>query len=252
MTDNPDSPSLSAVVGAASSFRLDRRPSLARAAAERLVQAIEDGTLKQGQHLVETEMARKLGISRGPLREAFKMLAADGLVEIVQDRGAFVASHASEDIEQMIVARAMIEGMAARLFVTHADRPRRERVGAIVAAMAQADGPSRSREWRRLDWQFHEAVLIGSGNRFLMQSWQTLGRLLRVYVMHVNPLYDLHAERFLATHRGLADAVLSDDPDAAETLFRRTILSTGFFVLGKGVPAEFAEEVPDAEPMDRR
>ncbi|MEQ8967282.1 MAG: GntR family transcriptional regulator [Azospirillaceae bacterium] len=249
MTNTPDTLSTPIRPEAGRSpFRLDRRPSLARSAAERLIEAIEDGTLKQGQHLVETEMARKLGISRGPLREAFKILAADGLVEILQDRGAFVATHSPEDIEQMIVVRAMTEGMAARLFVTRALPEQRDRVRAILRAMASAGGESRSRDWRELDWQFHEAVLLGSGNRFLMQSWRTLGRLLRVYVMHVNPLYDLHAERFLKTHQMLGDAVLADDPGAAEALFRQTILSTGFFVLGRGIPSEFATEVAPGEP----
>ncbi len=228
----------------ASPLRLSRRPSLARAAADRLREAILEGALVRGQHLVEIETARDLGISRGPLREAFKMLSAEGLLEIREDRGVFVPDYAPEEIEQMIVARATMEGMAARLFVLRAGPKDRARVDMLIGEMARTSVAGSSREWRELDWMFHETVMTGSRNRFIMRAWSNLGTLLRVYMMQLNPLYDLERPRVLETHRALAASVLGGDPDAAEGLFRWTILRSGFFVLGKSVPADLADNEP--------
>lgn len=228
----------------ASPLRLSRRPSLAKAAADRLREAVLDGSLVRGQHLLEIETARELGISRGPLREAFKMLAAEGLLEIREDRGVFVPDHAPEEIEQMIVARAMMEGMAARLFVLRAGPKDRARLEMLIGEMAKTSADDNSREWRKLDWMFHETVMTGSRNPFILRAWTNLGTLLRVYMMQLNPLYDLERPRVLETHRALAASVLGGDPDAAERLFRWTILRSGFFVLGKSVPADLAHNEP--------
>jgi DNA-binding GntR family transcriptional regulator len=232
----------------ASPLRLSRRPSLARAAADRLREAILAGTLTRGQHLVEIDTARELGISRGPLREAFKMLATEGLLEMREDRGVFVPEYAPEEIEQMVIARAMMEGMAARLFVLRAGAQDRARIESLIGRMAEASIEGSSRQWRELDWMFHETVMTGSQNRFIMRAWTNLGTLLRVYMMQLNPLYDLERPRVLETHRAMAASVLGNDPEAAERLFRRTILRSGFFVIGKPVPAELVDDEPDQRP----
>ena len=229
-----------------SPLRLARPPSLSRAAADRLREAILDGSLVQGQHLVEIETARKLGISRGPLREAFKMLAAEGLVEIREDCGVFVPNYSPDEMEQMIVARAMMEGMAARLFVLRAGPQDRARIRGLLARMVDGPMETSSREWRELDWKFHETIMIGSGNQFIMRAWRNLGAQLRVFMMQINPLYDQERPRVVKTHEALAAIVLGDDPDAAENFCRSTILRWGFQVLGKPVPSDLAEDAgPD-------
>ncbi|MCL4189053.1 MAG: GntR family transcriptional regulator [Rhodobacteraceae bacterium] len=232
---------------ASAPLRLERRPSLARAAADRLRRAILDGEFRQSQHLVEAEMARRMGISRGPLREAFKLLAAEGLVEIREDRGVFVPSPSDDEVEQMIVARAMLEGTAARLFVLRAGHEHRARLAELIVAMeAEAVAVAGSRAWREIDWRFHETVLEGAGNAFLRKSWTAIGALLRLYMMQMNPLYDRQRDRVIETHRRLAAALLGSDPAAAEALFRQTILTTGYFVLGRMVPEGLTEAPPTA------
>ena len=185
-------------------------------------------------------MAQELGVSRGPLREAFNLLAAEGLVDLRQERGAFVRTYSDDEIEQMIVARAMLEGAAARLFVLGARPEHRQRIGDLIAAMEvaarNAGSPMKSRKWRELDWNFHETVLEGAGNSFLQRSWGGIGQLLRLYMMQMNPLYDRQQARVVETHRSLAAVLLSDASETAEALFRETILVTGYFVLGRQVP----------------
>jgi DNA-binding GntR family transcriptional regulator len=220
-----------------SPLRIERRQSLTGAAAERLRKAILEGELQQGQHLVEIETAEKLGISRGPLREAFKLLAAEGLLEIRQERGVFVPKHSDEEVEQMIIARAMIEGTAARLFVLRADEQTRARLSDLLAAMEIEAERADTSAWREIDWKFHETVLVGSGNPFLRRAWATIGTLLRVYMMQMNPLYDQQRAQAMENHRRLVKVLLADDPAQAEVQFRQTILRTGYFVLGRLPPA---------------
>ncbi|OAN81966.1 hypothetical protein A8B78_00250 [Jannaschia sp. EhC01] len=219
-----------------SALRLDRPTSLVDATVERLRQAILDGDLSRGQHLVEAAMARDLGISRGPLREAFKLLAADGLLEIHHDRGVFVSEHSDAEVEQMIIARAMLEGAAARLFVLNAPAEMRDRMTALIAAMEQEVERADTRAWRELDWTFHEALLEGSGNPFLRRSWAVIGGLLRVYMLQMNPLYEHKREEVIGNHRRMCAALLGSDPAAAEAEFRATILTSGYSVLGRPIP----------------
>lgn len=223
-------------VKTASPLKLDRPTSLVEAAAQRLRLAIIDGDLSQGQHLVEAAMARDLGISRGPLREAFKLLAADGLLEIHRDRGVFVSQHSDAEVEQMIIARAMLEGAAARLFVLNAPPAMHDRLKALIAAMEEEVDRVDTRSWRELDWTFHGAVLEGSGNPFLRRSWSVIGSLLRVYMLQMNPLYEHQREEVIGNHRRMCAALLGNDPAAAEAEFRDTILTSGYSVLGRRIP----------------
>lgn len=80
-----------------------------------LRQAIEHGMLAPGQRLIEADLTREYSVSRGPLREAFVRLAADGLVEVVPNRGAIVRRITRRDLANTMVIREAIEGLAAAL-----------------------------------------------------------------------------------------------------------------------------------------
>src|SRR5712692_2244847 len=94
---------------------LDARRSLVEEAAELLRQEILSGRFRQGEHLVETKIAEQLRVSRGPVREAFKLLRAEGLVEEEPRRGTFVVSLSARDATEIYELRAAIEGRAAHL-----------------------------------------------------------------------------------------------------------------------------------------
>ena len=84
------------------------------AATELIRQAIVDGRLPPGQRLKEEELARELGISRTPVREALLILQTEGLVDAAPNRGAVVRSHDADDLEDLYQLRALLEGYAAR------------------------------------------------------------------------------------------------------------------------------------------
>src|SRR2546421_6975169 len=84
------------------------------AATELIREAILDGRLPPGQRLKEEELARELGISRTPVREALLVLQTEGLVDAAPNRGAAVRSHDVDDLEDLYQLRALLEGYAAR------------------------------------------------------------------------------------------------------------------------------------------
>src|SRR4051794_41593164 len=84
------------------------------AATELIREAIVDGRLEPGRRLKEEELARELGISRTPVREALLMLQAEGIVDAIPNRGAVVRVHTPEDLDDLYQLRALLEGYAAR------------------------------------------------------------------------------------------------------------------------------------------
>src|SRR5947199_10401231 len=96
--------------------RLVRNASVA--ATELIREAILDGRLEPGRRLKEEELARELGISRTPVREALLMLQAEGLVVSTPNRGAMVRVHDAEDLDDLYQLRALLEGHATRRAAT--------------------------------------------------------------------------------------------------------------------------------------
>ena len=94
--------------------RLPAPQSASAAAGEVIREAIIDGRLPPGQRLKEEELARELGISRTPVREALLLLESEGLVESIPRRGATVRSYAVSDLDDVYQLRALLEGYAAR------------------------------------------------------------------------------------------------------------------------------------------
>src|SRR3989442_8712193 len=88
---------------------------LAEDAADLIREQILAGGFRQGEHLVEAKIARQLNVSRGPVREAFKLLRAEGLLDEEPRRGTFVVSLSGDDVREIYDLRAAIEATAARL-----------------------------------------------------------------------------------------------------------------------------------------
>jgi len=180
---------------------LTTRRLLAEDVADRIREEILAGNFEQGERLVEAKIAAQLGISRGPLREAFKLLRAEGLVREEPHRGTFVTSLTGADVREIYDLRAAIEGRAAMLLADGhkpADiRTLRRRLDDVEAAARRGD----ARATAAADLAFHDAVCKASGNR----------RLHEVFVRHVPLLQGLMKldEHLYST---LDDAALEHEP----------------------------------------
>jgi DNA-binding GntR family transcriptional regulator len=212
--------------------------SLPEMVAGRVMEAIRSGLLKPGDRIIEADLAGKLGVSRGSLREALKALEAHRLVERRRNRGTFVTQSNVAQAVQMITVRAVLEGLAARI-VAAERRP--EIMAALKAQHAQMRADADAGQvtaWREHDWQFHEMVCRGAGNAFLESAWASIGNPVRSF-MHGHPSYEREAHEVLRNHEQLIAALRSGDPDRADRTFQRVILRSGLRRLVVATPPGF-------------
>jgi len=221
-------------------WALPARRSLPEAIADRVVEAIGTGALKPGERIVELKLAADLGVSRGPLREALKTLEERRLVERRRGRGTFVTQVSDADLLHMVVLRANLEGFAAR-FVASSFTPDIEtRLRELLTAGRGAAEEGRTSDWRDLDWQFHEAVVAGAENPYLLSAWRGIGSQIRLF-LHTHPVFVVEVGATLANHDTLFAALAAGDPDRAEASFRRVILGSAFRRFGREPPPALAD-----------
>ena len=161
------------------------RRSLSTELVERLRDMIVDGSLSAGDKISEPDLCDRFGVSRTPLREALKVLAAEGLVQLTPNRGATVARIAPEAVEELFPIMGMLEALAGELACERLTAPALKRLETMHATMVrhwQAD------EWvpySRLNRAIHEAIFEIAGNATLSALYQTL-------------MVRIHAVRFVA------------------------------------------------------
>ncbi|RDC75235.1 GntR family transcriptional regulator [Rhodovulum sp. 12E13] len=196
--------------------------NLATLAYERLERAIMEGDLPPGERLSESGLARRFGISRGPLREAIGQLEGRGLVERVSNQGARVVALDTPDLIDLMVVREALEGMACRLAAERMAEPDLARLAALLEAHAQAEPIVSGRGYFQGtgDRDFHQLILRASGNRRLaVQLGSELYPLLRLYRHRLSMRPGRPAEA-LAEHRAILEALSARHPDRAEEAMR--------------------------------
>lgn len=211
-------------------LKLERAPSLTDAAAGQLGRAISLGHFRAGHHLAEVQLSSELGVSRAILREAFRMLAAEGLLEIRRNHGAYVVDPSPDEIEQMSIFRAVTEGMAARLLVAKGDEAAFGRLEDIVIELETSYRAKDAVVFLDLHWQFHQAICKESGNKFLLQSWNSVSRIIRMYQSNA-----LNHRRLLQNNRVFIEVFRTSSPSTAEQLLRGQILKTAYEILGRPI-----------------
>src|SRR3954452_7794568 len=176
------------------------------------------GDLEPESRLHQEGISAELGVSRTPVREAIARLAAEGLVELLANRGARVAAIGENDMEAAYIARLGVEPLAARLAAARRDP-------AELRALRKAISPSRrgAKAAYAASRAFHLALAAASGNRFLADFAESLwaGRLgLHVYAQRMTP------EQFAkdaAEHEQILTAIEAGEGRPAERVSREPI-----------------------------
>ena len=163
------------------------RSVLADQVKERLLEAIMDGSYPPDSRIVETAVAKELGTSQAPVREALRGLEALGIVEITPYRGARVRRLAAEELLEAYVVRSAIEVLGARLAMprmTDADAAELLAIGERMQAAA-ASGDRRS--VAEIDASLHGRIMELSANATLLRVWRSLEPFSRTYITLIGP-----------------------------------------------------------------
>ena len=189
-----------------------RSPSLAEQAADAIVTGVSAGALKPGQRLVETELARLLKMSRVPLREALKILEAQGIVESIPHRGTRIARFDDERVNQICEVRVALERIALSYAapIYKGDPNLLARLDQIIAVMARAADRLEWLEVSKADLGFHHEICRQSGNSIVETLWEALAR--HVFIVFGHEIRDERDGPIMAPqHRRLRDLLAAGD-----------------------------------------
>lgn len=196
------------------------RASTVQSVVDALKGGVKEGRYVSGQRLVESDLTRELGVSRGPLREALGRLAAEGLIDIEPYRGAVVRQMSRKDVEDLFEVREVLEGQAARLAAARINEGGNREL--MAAALEQSDAAGTQDDpyvYMEANTRFHDTIVEISGNRQLADIASRLQ--LHSFRIQFRAVISGSKGQSLADHREVAKAILSGDADAAEAVMRR-------------------------------
>jgi DNA-binding GntR family transcriptional regulator len=215
--------------------------SASAAASEVIREAIIDGRLAPGRRLKEEELARELGMSRTPVREALLVLQSEGLVESIPRRGATVRSYAADDLDDMYQLRAVLEGFAARRAATRISADDVARLEESCARFDRLRADDDLRDLVKENLFFHNVVLEAAGSDRL---GPLVRKVIEIPLVHksfywYSPEQKLISEHY---HRQLTRALGVGDAERAEMIMTEHVLEARDFLLAQ-LAAEEGEEV---------
>lgn len=189
-----------------------------------LLSEIRTGRRAPGDRLIPEEIAAELGMSRMPVREAFRRLATEGLVIIRPNRGCSVSGLSVDEIYEVFEIRSVLEGLAVRLGMARIDNTILADLERLLELMESCDNAADA-DWIIHHNHFHERLFKLSGRPKLVRQISTLQISIEPYLR----VYFHHAEKSRssdAAHRELIAALRTGDAQVAEEAMRRHILGT--------------------------
>lgn len=184
-----------------------------------LLDEIRRGELLPGARLRETELAERLNVSRTPVREAIRLMEADGLVVHVPRHGATIRELDYSEVMELYEMRAVLEGTAARLAARAASDIELDELAALNDELAAAQGQKQAYDLNR---QFHMTLLDAAKNRYLTRSVNALQKTL--LILGPSTLREPErAQQAVAEHRDLLTALRNRDGAQSEALMRAHI-----------------------------
>lgn len=192
--------------------------------AERLRQRIFAHELPPGTWIDEQKLAEQYGISRTPLREALKVLVAEGLVELKPRRGCYVTEISSQDLDDIYPLMAMLEGRCASEAVRRAKGGDIDALKAIHDSLERSAREGKIEEFFEVNQEFHLKLQELGGNRWLLMVIQDLRKVLRLSRMH-SLFIEGRLQQSLEEHRAIMDAIVAGDAERAEKAMHDHLLS---------------------------
>ena len=186
-------------------------------------QGVVEGRFVPGQRLIARDLTEEIGISRGAVREAFRRLAAEGMVDLIPNRGASVRRLSRRQVEELFQIRECVEGLAAGLAATQINKADNRRIFTEVWDKVRPTG-------QVMPWSvfidnnrlYHRTIVEVGGNAQLTALIVNL-QLPVVMIQVGRAMRPEHAELSHRDHVAIAEAVLAGDAGAAEQAMRRHV-----------------------------
>lgn len=203
-----------------------RRRPLHDEATERIRDMIVEGRLSAGEWINETELCQQLQISRTPLREALKVLAAEGLVELVPRRGAHVSQLSIRELVDLFEALSGVEGLAAELAAIRMPAADLEKLRQLQLRIERRHLAKDRHEYFRDNQDLHETIVRSSGNQeIVVIHTRLIARVRRARYQAL--LSDARWAESVQEHALILSALESRDARRAGDLIRRHVARTG-------------------------
>ncbi len=220
----------------------------------RLRDLIVEGELVPGARVPERALCERFGVSRTPLREALKVLASEGLLELLPNRGALVARLTAADLDEMFPVMGALEALAGELACTRITEEELAELRALHYQMVLHYRRGELPEYFRLNQRIHELVMDAARNPTLSRMYRGLaGRIRRArYVANMSQARWAQA---VAEHEAILDALARRDGAALARVLKRHLQNKcetvkESFLSGAGAQPAAGAEAPGAGAPD--
>lgn len=192
-----------------------QREALGSRVAAELRISIAAGEFVPGERLIEVDLAANFGVSRGPIRDAFRILAAEGLIEPHQPGSGMVVTGIDQDsIIELYSLRGAIEGLAIRLAVSRHDERQMQVIEQLVTQMDRAAQNNDPSAFALADVAFHNEICRLSGHKRLTDVWRQYEGIMMT-LLRLTISLDQNLKSSTEAHRLLLDLIRAGDEDAA-------------------------------------
>lgn len=201
---------------------IPNRNTLANEVSDIIHASIINGLFEAGERLTESRLAKQLKTSRAPVREALRNLEKEGLLVYFPHRGYFVREVDLNDIEEIFELRDALEELAISLLISRADDKDFHSLEDIVSKMEDLELKNEVIQATELDTRFHEQICRSSGNKYLLNVWESMRAQIRIAVLACNSSFPVYAG-FVEGHRAVLEAIKTRDVSVAKIAIRNHI-----------------------------
>jgi DNA-binding GntR family transcriptional regulator len=202
------------------------RPPLHEQLTERLRELIVHNELAPGERVDEKQLCERFGVSRTPLREALKVLAAEGLIELIPNRSPRVAPITRENVGELFDVMAWLERYAGELAAARVEDKDIQRLRKHLAQMERLHDRKDRFEYFRMNGQFHRVLVELSGNSVLLATYSTLASQIQ-RARYVAIHSQTHWDRGIKEHRNILEALEAKDGERLGRLLLEHSRETG-------------------------
>jgi len=200
---------------------IERHQTLREKILETIREAILSGALKPGEKVAEPELAERFGISRTPIREAFRQLESEGYLTVIPRKGAVVAELSEREVEEFYAIKSVLEGYAARMAAEKLSDKELERLESINERLEQLAAQGDVKNFFKVHNEFHDLFIKAAGNEKLHEL---IGQLVRKFTRSRLTSLSIQGRMQISVeeHKKLIKAFKDHNGEQADFLVKRT------------------------------